>query len=163
MDFEIQSDALQHVFDQVQLEAFKMSSAFMTSNRPISVCVGVAVQQQSAVCPHFLVHPSFLAAGAVAPKIWSVLPNAVIACSPRFVCETLQLHGNDTLVSGPGNSMLMGDDIRGFTALDLTTKLSSALVRQQALDNLDVNLSARMSRLEFQHCGCGCKHRPNHL
>ena len=67
--------------------------------------------------------------------------------TPGFLYETQRLHGNDTLVSGPGDSILIGDDIRGFTALDLTTELSSALL-QKELDNLVVDLGVRMSTLE---------------
>jgi hypothetical protein len=67
--------------------------------------------------------------------------------TPGFLYETQQIHGNDKLLSGPGDSILIGDDIRGFTALDLTTELSSALLRQQ-LDNLIIDLSVRMSTLE---------------
>jgi hypothetical protein len=67
--------------------------------------------------------------------------------TPGFLYETQRLHGNDKLVSGPGDSILIGDDIRGFTALDLTTELSSALL-QKELDNLVVDLGARMSTLE---------------
>jgi Ca2+-binding RTX toxin-like protein len=69
--------------------------------------------------------------------------------TPGFLYETQKLHGNDMLTSGPGDSILIGDDIRGFTALDLTTELASAsVIRRQKLDNLVVDLSVRMSTLE---------------
>jgi Ca2+-binding RTX toxin-like protein len=67
--------------------------------------------------------------------------------TPGFLYETQRLHGNDVLISGPGDSILIGDDIRGVTALDLTTELSSSLLRQE-LDSLVVDLSVRMSTLE---------------
>ena len=67
--------------------------------------------------------------------------------TPGFLYETQIIHGNDTLVSGPDDSILIGDDIRGFTGLDLSTELSSALLGQ-VLDNLVVDLSVRMSTLE---------------
>jgi uncharacterized OsmC-like protein len=41
MNFEIESDAPKHVFDQVQLEALEMSPAFMTWSHPIAVRVNV--------------------------------------------------------------------------------------------------------------------------
>ena len=43
----------------------------------------------------------------------------LLRITPGFVSETGMLHGHDTIISGIGDSFLIGDDIRGFSPFDL--------------------------------------------
>lgn len=61
--------------------------------------------------------------------------------------ETQRLHGNDVITSGSGFSIVIGDDIRGATPVDLT-QLAAVDDLRQDLDNLIVDLSVRLSTME---------------
>ena len=67
---------------------------------------------------------------------------------PGFVSETHMLHGNDAIESGQGDDIIIGDDIRGYSAIDLT-QLSEVQNSRQTLDNLVVDLSVRLSTLGY--------------
>jgi hypothetical protein len=66
---------------------------------------------------------------------------------PGFVSETHMLHGNDIIESN-GTDVIIGDDIRGFSAVDLT-ELADVQNSRQVLDNLIVDLSIRLSTLGY--------------
>ena len=72
----------------------------------------------------------------------------MLRITPGFSQETQWLHGNDVIeAGGGGDSIVIGDDIRGATPVDLT-QLSDISNRREALDNLIVDLSVRLSTLE---------------
>ena len=66
---------------------------------------------------------------------------------PGFVSETHMLHGND-IIESIGTDVIIGDDIRGFDAVDLS-ELSDIQNSRQVLDNLIVDLSVRLSTLGY--------------
>lgn len=66
---------------------------------------------------------------------------------PGFVSETHMLHGNDTIES-MGDDIIIGDDIRGFSAVDFS-ELADVQNSRQVLDNLIVDLSIRLSTLGY--------------
>ena len=68
---------------------------------------------------------------------------------PGFVSETDMLHGDDTIVSDGGSSFLIGDDIRGFSAFDLTEEFPAIKDAQEELDSLITDLSFRLSTLGY--------------
>ncbi len=67
---------------------------------------------------------------------------------PGFLSETNMLNGNDVIVSEGGGDIVIGDDIRGFSAVDLTEVLEFQNSRRD-IDNLIVDLSVRLSTLEY--------------
>jgi hypothetical protein len=67
---------------------------------------------------------------------------------PGFVSKTHMLHGNDIIESIGGDDILIGDDIRGFSAIDLS-ELADVENSRQELDNLVVDLSIRLSTLGY--------------
>ena len=73
----------------------------------------------------------------------------MLRVTPGFLQgKTQWLHGNDEIeTGGGGDSIVIGDDIRGATPVDLT-QLSDITDRREALDNLIVDLSVRLSTLE---------------
>jgi len=67
---------------------------------------------------------------------------------PGFVSKTHMLHGNDIIDSGEGDDLIIADDIRGFSAIDLT-ELAEIQTSRQILDDIVVNLSIRLSTLGY--------------
>lgn len=67
---------------------------------------------------------------------------------PGFVSKTHMLHGNDIIDSGEGYDLIIADDIRGFSAIDLT-ELAEIQTSRKILDNIVVNLSNRLSTLGY--------------
>jgi hypothetical protein len=67
---------------------------------------------------------------------------------PGFVSKTHMLHGNDIIDSGEGDDFIIADDIRGFSAIDLT-ELAEIQTSRQILDDILVNLSIRLSTLGY--------------
>ena len=58
------------------------------------------------------------------------------------------LHGNDKINSGGGNDIIIGDDIRGFSPIDLS-QLDEVQYSRQELDNSIADLSIRLSTLGY--------------
>jgi len=67
---------------------------------------------------------------------------------PGFVSERDMLFGNDVITSENGDDVLVGDDILGFSAFDLTEFKEIQDTRKE-LDDLIVDLSVRISTLEY--------------
>lgn len=67
---------------------------------------------------------------------------------PGYESSTSMLSGNDHIVSEEGQDMIVGDDIRGFSALDLT-EFQAIQDTRQALDSLIADLSVRLSTLGY--------------
>jgi hypothetical protein len=67
---------------------------------------------------------------------------------PGFVSRTHMLHGNDKITSGGGNDIIIGDDIRGFSPIDLS-ELAEVQNSRQELDNTIADLSVRLSTLGY--------------
>ncbi len=72
----------------------------------------------------------------------------IFRVTPGFVSRTHMLHGNDIIVSNGGDDFIIGDDIRGFSAIDLS-ELADVQNSRQDLDNLIVDLSIRLSTLGY--------------
>lgn len=71
----------------------------------------------------------------------------IFRMTPGFLEPTQHVHGSDTINPGSGYNLVAGDDIRGYTGLDLTDY--SAIQRsRQRMDSLILDLSIRMSTLE---------------
>lgn len=67
---------------------------------------------------------------------------------PGFVSNTHMLHGNDSIESIGNGDVVIGDDIRGFSAVDLS-EVAEIKNSRQVLDNLVVDLSIRLSTLGY--------------
>ena len=67
---------------------------------------------------------------------------------PGFMSKTNMLHGNDKINSGGGNDIIIGDDIRGFSPIDLS-QLDEVQYSRQELDNSIADLSIRLSTLGY--------------
>lgn len=67
--------------------------------------------------------------------------------TPGFLRDTNWMHGDDVLESGSGNNIIIGDDIRGFSGVDLS-QLQAIEIARQSVDTLVVDLSVRLSTLE---------------
>lgn len=67
---------------------------------------------------------------------------------PGYVSETNVLAGNDIVASDGGKDFLIGDDVRGFSAVDLSEFQAIQDTRQE-LDDLVVDLSVRLSTLGY--------------
>lgn len=69
---------------------------------------------------------------------------------PGFVSEAGILHGDDSIVSDDeGSSFLIGDDLRGFSPLDLTEEFPPIKAAREELDNLITDLAFRLSTLGY--------------
>eukprot|EP00957_Ditylum_brightwellii_P043624 3306882-Ditylum_brightwellii.AAC.1 len=66
---------------------------------------------------------------------------------PGFLNETQKLHGNDALDSGSGNSIVMGDDIRGFSGIDVT-EIREIQDARGSIDALVGDISDQLATLE---------------
>jgi hypothetical protein len=66
---------------------------------------------------------------------------------PGFLNANQRVHGNDTIVSGSGQSIVIGDDIRGDSGLDLSQFSDIELVRER-IDDVINSLGVRLSTLE---------------
>jgi Ca2+-binding RTX toxin-like protein len=67
--------------------------------------------------------------------------------TPGFLQETQRIHGGDTLEPGSGSNIVVADDIRGFTGVDLTGFKGIQDVRRR-MDTMIFQLSIRISTLE---------------
>jgi len=67
---------------------------------------------------------------------------------PGFVSKTSALYGNDNISADAGKDFIIGDNIRGFSAFDLTEFHAIQDTRQE-LDDLAVDLSVRLSTLGY--------------
>jgi hypothetical protein len=69
--------------------------------------------------------------------------------TPGFLQETQRIHGGDTLEPGSGSNIVVGDDIRGFTGVDLTG-LNAIQDNRRRMDSMILELSIRISTLEAE-------------
>jgi hypothetical protein len=67
--------------------------------------------------------------------------------TPGFLKDTQHIHGSDTINSGSGYNIVAGDDIRGYTGLDLTD-YSDIQNSRSRMDSMIFDLSIRISTLE---------------
>jgi hypothetical protein len=67
--------------------------------------------------------------------------------TPGFLKDTQHIHGSDTINSGNGFNIVAGDDIRGYTGLDLTD-FSQFHNSRSRMDSMILDLSIRISTLE---------------
>ncbi|CAB9505193.1 Kringle domain [Seminavis robusta] len=72
----------------------------------------------------------------------------MFAAMPGFLESTQHYHGNDSIDSGSGQSIVVGDDIRGFIGLDFEQFSDIDLVRKRT-DELVASLGTRLSVMEF--------------
>ena len=68
--------------------------------------------------------------------------------NPGFVSETGMLHGSDTIITESGDDFIIGDDIRGFSAFDLT-QFQSIEDSRIEIDKLINDLSVRISTIGY--------------
>lgn len=73
--------------------------------------------------------------------------QAMFRISPGFIQPTQRIHGNDDLFSGPGDNLLIGDDIRGFSGLDVT-ELSDIQRARDSIDRLISDVGDQISTIE---------------
>jgi hypothetical protein len=66
---------------------------------------------------------------------------------PGFLNSRQRVHGNDEIVSGSGQSIVIGDDIRGDSGFDLSQFYDIELVRER-IDDVINSLGVRLSTLE---------------
>ena len=74
--------------------------------------------------------------------------HPVFSVIPGYVSQTAMLHGGDTIISNSGADFLIGDDLRGFSAFDLTDFPAIDEAREE-LDALVNDLSVRLSTLGY--------------
>ena len=74
--------------------------------------------------------------------------HPIFSVVPGFVSETTVLHGDDSIISDSGADFLIGDDIRGFSAFDLTQFPAIRDAREE-MDNLINDLSVRLSTMGY--------------
>jgi len=67
---------------------------------------------------------------------------------PGYESKTSMLSGNDHIVSEGGQDILVGDDIRGFSALDLT-EFKAIQDTRQVIDDLITDLGVSLSTLGY--------------
>mmetsp|Transcript_18680 Transcript_18680/g.28384 ORF Transcript_18680/g.28384 Transcript_18680/m.28384 type:complete len:741 (-) Transcript_18680:1050-3272(-) len=67
--------------------------------------------------------------------------------TPGFLKSTQHVHGSDQINAGSGHNIVAGDDIRGYTGLDLTDYAEIQNSRAR-IDSMMFDLSIRMSNLE---------------
>ena len=67
---------------------------------------------------------------------------------PGYVSETSMLHGGDKIISNSGADFIIGDDIRGFSAFDLTGFPAVQEARIE-MDSLINDLSVRLSTMGY--------------
>ena len=67
--------------------------------------------------------------------------------TPGFIQPTQKIHGNDNLFSGPGNNLLIGDDIRGYSGLDVA-ELSDIQHSRDSIDRLISDIGTQISTME---------------
>lgn len=71
----------------------------------------------------------------------------IFRITPGFLKDTQHIHGSDTINSGGGYNIVAGDDIRGYTGLDLTDYSEISNSRQE-VDSMVFTLGVRISTLE---------------
>jgi len=82
---------------------------------------------------------------SVTSREYSLQP--MFRVTPGFINERQWMHGNDRIESGIGESIIIGDDIRGFSALDFAQDTQFETLRQD-LDNLVQMAATRLNNIE---------------
>jgi hypothetical protein len=71
----------------------------------------------------------------------------MLRITPGYLYESQRMHGNDYIVSGDGESIIIGDDIRSFSGLDLSD-VSYIQDLRRRIDRLENALGTRLNTME---------------
>lgn len=67
--------------------------------------------------------------------------------TPGFLRSNQKMHGNDIIVSGLGDNLVIGDDIRAYSGIDISD-VPEVVTIQRRIDNLVNALGIRLSTME---------------
>lgn len=95
-----------------------------------------------------LVRDVFGISGSIETMDGSYCMHPIFRIVPGYVSKTDMLHGDDTILSNGGADFLIGDDLRGFSALDLT-QFGAIRDAREEIDALVNDLSIRLSTLGY--------------